>query len=128
MYKQSLFDRANQIVEYAKKEKNPAICSLLLGIATSYYKADISRALQNKPGLFRNWTCCIFFYMLVSIILYIMVKEFGLWAALAVTAVSYAHTVLTIGTILRMRGDITERGFTGIVREGFKTINMCRKV
>lgn len=111
MGKQSLFDKANQLVEYAKNEKNPVIRGLLLDIATKYYGADVSRALYQKPSLLWSWTCCISFYVLVSIILYMMVKESGLWATLTVTVVSYIPTVLAIGTILRMRGDITERGF-----------------
>jgi hypothetical protein len=127
MGKQSLFDKANQLVEYAKNEKNPVIRGLLLDIATKYYGADISRALHQKPSLLWSWTCCISFYVLVSIILYMMVKESGLWATLTVMVVSYIPTVLAIGTILRMRGDITERGFIGIVREGFKTIVMLTR-
>lgn len=65
-------------------------------------------------------------YLLVSIILYIFVRECGLWAALAVTAISYPLMVLIIATILRMRGDITEKSFISLVLEGFKITYLIR--
>ena len=67
------------------------------------------------------------FYLIVSVVLYMMVKELGLWAALAVTAISYPLMVLVIATILRMRGDITERSFIGLVFEGFKITHLLQK-
>jgi hypothetical protein len=51
MGKQSLFDKANQLVEYARNEKNPVIRGLLLNMAIKYYGADSSKALHEKPDL-----------------------------------------------------------------------------
>ncbi len=67
------------------------------------------------------------FYLVISIILYIFVKEFGLWAALSITVISYPHMVLFLATILRMRGDITERSFINLVLEGLKIIKLLQK-
>jgi hypothetical protein len=85
------------------------------------------KRVRKKCKWFWNLACCMLFYLLVSIILYIFVKEFGLWAALAVTAISYPLMVLVIATILRMRGDITESSFIGLVLEGFKITHLLKK-
>jgi hypothetical protein len=85
------------------------------------------KRIRKRKG-FCNLTYCILFYILVSIILYIFVKECGLWAALAVTAVSYPTMVLIIATILRMRGDITERSFIILIFEGFKITHLIQNI
>lgn len=128
MNKQSLFDKATQLAEQAKMEKNITIRRLLLDTAAKYYGADISKSIRRKPGIFWHWTNCIFFYVLVSTIFYITGKELGLLAALALAAASYTFMVLAIGAILRMRGDIQERHFINVVREGFKSINIFSKL
>jgi hypothetical protein len=84
--------------------------------------------LVNKSRKwFWNLAYCMIFYLLVSIILYIFVKEFDLWVALVMTAISYPLMVLFIATILRMRGDITEKSFIGLVLEGFKITHLLQK-
>jgi hypothetical protein len=83
---------------------------------------------RKKGKRFWNLAHCMLFYLLVSIISYVLVKEFGLWTALAITAIIYHFIVLNIATILRMRGDITERSFICLVLEGFKAINLFKKI
>ena len=85
------------------------------------------KRVRKKCKWFWELAYCMVFYLLVSIILYIFVKEFGLWVALATTAISYPIMVLVIATILRMRGDITERSFIGLVLEGFKITHLLQK-
>lgn len=82
----------------------------------------------KQSGISSYWIGCIVFYLLVSAVLYMMVKELGLWVALAVTAANYAYTVLAIGTMLRMRGDISERNFIILVIEGFKITSLLKKI
>jgi len=65
---------------------------------------------------------------LVSAVFYMMVKELGLWVALAVAAVNYAYMVLAIGTMLRMRGDISEKNFIILVFEGFKITSLRKRI
>lgn len=127
MSKRSLFDKAVQLAEQAKIEKDNAVRRLLLDTAAKYYRADILQAMQRKPGLFWHWTICIFFYLLVSIIFYMTGRELGLWAALAAMAAAYAFLVLVVGSILCMLGHIQGRDFISLVREGFKSINMFWK-
>ena len=82
----------------------------------------------KQSGITCNWIGCMMFYLLVSAVLYLMVKELGLWVALAVAAVNYAYMVLAIGTMLRMRGDISERNFIILVFEGFKIISLRKRI
>jgi hypothetical protein len=85
------------------------------------------KLVKKRLKSFWNLAYFMIFYLLVSIILYIFVKEFGLWVALALTAISYPLMVLFIATILRMRGYITERNFIGLVLEGFKITHLLQK-
>ena len=128
MNRRSLFDRATQLVEQAKLEKNITIRHLLLDTAARYYEADISKSIHMKPGIFWHWTSCIIFYVLVSAIVYIMGRELGLLAVFVYTVASYTFMVLAIGAILLMRGDIQERNFINVVREGFRSINILSKL
>jgi hypothetical protein len=127
MGKQSLFDKANQLVEYARNEKNPVIRGLLLNMAIKYYGADSSKALHEKPDLLWGSICWISLYVSANIISYMMIKESVLCATLIVTVVSYIPTVLAIGIILRMRDDIIKRDFSGLIREGLKSIIMLMR-
>ncbi len=86
------------------------------------------KSVRKKYKRFWNLACCMLFYLLFIIILYILWKEFGLLAALAVTEMSYRFMVLAIATNLRMRGDITERSFIRLVLEGFKTTSLFKKI
>jgi len=86
------------------------------------------KRVSKKCKPFWNLAYCMSFYLLVNIILYVLVKELGLWAALAVTAISYPHMVLVIATILRMCGNITERSLIGLVLEGFKITGLLNKI
>jgi hypothetical protein len=45
-----------------------------------------------------------------------------------VITTSYRLMVLGIATVLRMRGDITERSFINLVLEGFKIIGLPKKI
>jgi hypothetical protein len=67
------------------------------------------------------------FRLLVSIILYLFVKEPVILATVAVAVMSYPFMVLVVATILRMRGDITEKSFINLVFKGFKITRLIRQ-
>jgi hypothetical protein len=61
------------------------------------------KTITKKRQRYLNLVYFIIFYLLISIILYIFVKEFGLWAALSMTATNYRLMGLVITTIFKSK-------------------------
>lgn len=127
MSRKSFYEKANELIELAKKEKNPLIRQLRLTAAEKYYDADISEEMAKRPVLIKDILILLLFYAIISVPPIFYFSKLGFLRGSGAVIGTYALTTLIMCVILRMRGDISETSFRAMVREGFKAIHLLRK-
>lgn len=127
MSRKSFYEKANELIELAKKEKNSVIRQLRLTAAERYYNADISEEMAKRPSLTKDILILLLFYAIIFVTAFFSFSKLGFLGGVGVVIGTYALTTLMMGVILRMRGDISETNFLAMVREGFRAVHLLRK-
>ena len=127
MSRKSFYEKANELVDLAKKEKDSVICQLRLRAAERYYRADISKAMAERLGFAKDILILLLFYVIIFVTAFFSFSKLGFFAAVGVVIGTFALATLMMGVILRVRGDISETNFLAMVREGFKALHLLRR-
>lgn len=125
--RRSLYEKANELLELAKKEKDPVVRQLRLNAAERYYKADISKTTGKQLGITKDTLIFLLFYIIIFITAFFSFSQLGFLLGAGVIIGTFAIVTLIMGIILRIRGDISETNFLALVREGFKALHLLRK-
>jgi hypothetical protein len=119
----SFYDKGADLLKQASNIPDQDAKKVALEAVKKYFEADV------KP---REPFIGTLFSLLVP---YVVVFGTAVWAfrslsfipALAVVVSSFSLLALIVGAALRAAGYISESGFLGIVKEGFKTLLLMRK-
>lgn len=130
----SPFEKANELIELAKQVTDSAIRERILDAIERYYLVDVtiiikgnSIVIEKKPDFTKDILVLLLFYVVIFATAFISFSQLGFFLGAGVVIGTYALATLMMGVILRMRGDITQRGLLAMVREGFKALNLLRR-
>ena len=121
------YEKAKELLEQARRERNPDARRIMFRAARRYFDADVDDPMYENTDKTKEILLLFVCYLVIFMTLIVSFKLLSVYAAVLVVIGTFALLCLMMGAMLRMQGYLTEGGFLTMVREGFKALLLLRR-
>jgi hypothetical protein len=121
------YEKAQELLDQARQERNPDARKIMLRAARRYFDADVDTPMNDNPDKTKEIFLLLICYLVIFVSVIISFTFLSIYAAVAVVIGTFALLCVMMGAMLRIQGYLTEGGFLTMVREGFKALLLLRR-
>jgi uncharacterized membrane protein len=121
------YEKAKELLEQARQERNPAAREIMFRAARRYFDADVNNPMNDTPDNTKYILILMGCYLMIFLSVVLSFAFLSVYAAVLVIIGAFALLCLMMGVILRSQGLLSEPGLLKMVSEGFRALLLLRK-